>query len=81
MPISQFQTLPIAIYGKVFFDGAYVLGFKNYAFNDRLTDTVLYGVGTGIDLVTVNDLVIRFEYSVNRDGRKQFFVNFLADFF
>ena len=79
MPIKQFQTLPFAFYGKLFFDGGYVKSFEGYENNNRLTDKFIYGLGAGIDMVTMYDLVIRFEYSTNRDGENQFFLNFFAD--
>ena len=79
MPIRQFRTIPIAFYGKIFFDGAYVWGFENNELNRRLTDKFIYGTGLGIDMVTIHDLVIRFEYSTNWDGETQFFLNFMTD--
>ncbi len=79
MPIKQFRSIPIAFYAKLFVDGAYVWGFENNATNDRLTDKFIYGTGVGIDMVTIHDLVIRFEYSTNRDGETQFFLNFMTD--
>ena len=79
MPLKQFKTLPFAFYGKLFFDGGYVKSFDGYVNNDRLTDKFIYGLGVGIDLVTIYDLVIRFEYSTNSDRENQFFLNFKAD--
>jgi len=79
MPIKQFRTIPIAFYGKVFFDGGYVWSFENNEANTRLTDKFIYGTGVGIDMVTIHDLVIRFEYSRNWDGETQFFLNFMTD--
>lgn len=80
MPLKQFQRFPIAFYGKLFFDGAYVWGFDGNENNARLTNKVIYSVGTGVDVVTSHDLVIRFEYSANSGGENQFFINFLSEF-
>lgn len=80
MPLEQFNTFPIALYGKLFFDGGYVKSFKGYENNDRLTDKVLYGLGVGLDVVTLYDLVIKFEYSTNRDHENQLFLNFQVAF-
>ena len=80
MPLQQFQTFPIAIYGKLFYDAAYVWGFEGYENNDRLTNKAIYGIGAGLDIVSMYDFVIRLEYSTNRAGQQQFFVNFGADF-
>ena len=79
MPVKQFSSLPLAFYGKLFFDGGYVKSFDGYLNNDRLTDKFIYGLGIGLDLVTIYDLVIRFEYSTNRDRENQFSVNLQAD--
>jgi len=79
VPMKQFQTLPVAIYGKVFLDAAYVWNYAGYANNRRLTDEAIYGLGAGIDLVTMYDVVFRFEYSINAEGERQFFINFMRD--
>ncbi|MCP4457825.1 MAG: BamA/TamA family outer membrane protein [Cytophagales bacterium] len=76
IPVKQFQTFPIALYGKLFADGGYVKSFDGYLNNDRLTDKFIYGLGVGLDLVTIYDLVFRFECSTNR-GRKNEFSMFL----
>jgi len=77
--MKQFQTFPIAVYGKVFFDGAYNWNYPGYENNNRLTDTFIYGTGFGLDLVLIYDVVIRMEYSFNADGEAQFFLNFERD--
>lgn len=80
MPLKQFQTFPLTLYGKVFFDGGYVQPFKNNEGNDRLSNKFIYSIGTGLDIVTVYDVVIRLEYSQNAEQETQFFLNFLAEF-
>ncbi len=80
MPLKQFKTFPIALYGKVFFDGGYVQNFENYENNDRLTDKFIYSIGAGLDIVAIYDVVIRLEYSHNAEQQTQFFFNFLAEF-
>ena len=78
MPIRQFQTFPITIYGKVFFDQGYAIGFPDYEGSALLTDKYLYSVGTGLDLVLVNDLTFRLEFSRNGEGQTNFFINLFA---
>lgn len=80
MPMKQFQSFPIALYGKLFFDGAYVWAFEDNGDNTRLTEKFIYGLGTGLDIVTTHDVVIRLEFSTNADKENQFFINFAADF-
>lgn len=78
MPIRQFQTLPVTIYGKVFFDQGYAASYPNYDGSDLLTDQYLYSVGAGLDLVLVNDLTFRLELSRNGEGQTNFFINLLS---
>lgn len=80
MPLRQLQTFPITIYGKVFFDQGYAVGFPNYDGSKLLTDKYLYSIGTGIDLVLVNDVTFRFEFSRNGEGETNFFINLLSLF-
>jgi outer membrane protein assembly factor BamA len=79
MPVKQFQTFPIALYGKVFFDSGWVAGYRGYENNDRLSNKLIYGIGTGVDIHTIYDLVLRLEYSYNAEGQANFFLNFRAD--
>lgn len=78
MPVRQFQTFPITIYGKVYFDQGYAVGYTDYDGSDLLTDQYLYSYGTGLDLVLVNDFTFRFELSRNAQGENYFFVNILS---
>ena len=78
--IPQFQTLPYAFYLKAFIDLGYVgeplPGIEGNFFNE----TLLMGAGLGLDMVTYYDFVVRFEFSVNREGQTGFFVNFRSAF-
>lgn len=78
MPVKQFQTLPIAFYGKVFYDQGYAKGYPDYDGSSPLTDRYLYSYGAGIDLVMAYDMVFRFELSKNTLGDTHFFINFLS---
>lgn len=80
MPIRQFQTFPINMYGKIFFDQGYARSFPNYEGSRLLTDRYLYSYGAGIDLVLAYDLVFRFEYSRNTLEETGFFINFMSLF-
>jgi len=79
MPIKQFNRLPLAFYAKFFFDAAYVNNYPQYEINDRLTNTIVYSAGLGIDFVTLYDLVLRFEYSYNSENQLNFALNVKAD--
>lgn len=80
MPLRQFQTFPITIYGKIFFDQGYAVGFPNYEGSKLLTNKYLYSIGTGVDLVLVNDVTFRFEFSRNGENETNFFINLLSLF-
>ncbi len=80
MPLRQFQTFPITVYGKIFFDQGYAVGYPNYDGSDLLTDQYLYSMGTGVDLVIVNDITFRFEFSRNSEDQNHFFINLLSLF-
>ena len=78
MPIRQFQTFPVILFGKVFFDQGYAKSYPNHIGSDRLTDQYLYSYGLGIDLMMIYDTVFRFELSQNTLGETNFFINFGA---
>lgn len=78
MPVRQFQTFPITIYGKVFFDQGYADSYTGYDGSALLTDKYLYSIGTGLDLVLMNDVTFRFEFSRNGEEQTHFFINILS---
>lgn len=78
MPVRQFQSFPVTLYGKVFFDQGYAKGYPNHAGSDLLDDQYLYSYGLGLDLMIVYDAVFRFELSRNTRGETNFFINFGA---
>ncbi|MEQ9218783.1 MAG: BamA/TamA family outer membrane protein [Cyclobacteriaceae bacterium] len=80
MPLEQFQKIPFIFYGNIFFDVGWVKNYPNYEQSNRLSDRLLYGVGLGIDFITINDLTTRFEYSYNAENEFNFFLNFKAAF-
>ncbi len=80
MPIREFSKIPISLYFSIFFDHGYVANYPNYDQNSRLTDTYLFGGGFGLDLVTMYDSVLRFEYAINKDNQRAFRLNIHAAF-
>lgn len=74
--IEQFRTMPYAFYLKAFVDLGYVgdpiSSVQGEFFNNRL----LASAGIGLDIQTYYDFVVRFEFSVNREGQSGFFINF-----
>ena len=79
MPIDQFNDAKLIMYFKLFFDTGWVHNYPEYESNRRLTNTFLYSAGAGIDMITMYDLVFRFEYSYNSESELNFALNIKAD--
>ncbi|MGK7391010.1 MAG: BamA/TamA family outer membrane protein [Candidatus Cyclobacteriaceae bacterium M2_1C_046] len=79
-PLRQFRHFPLDIYLKTYLDWGYVENFENYGDNIRLADSYLVGSGIGLDIHTLYDMVIRLEYSVNRDKETGFYFHFRREF-
>lgn len=82
MPIDEFQHIPYAFYGKIFIDVGWINNYPFYeqrGLNNRLTNRFLYGIGVGLDIVTLYDFAFRLEYSYNAENQFNLFINFQAD--
>ena len=81
IPLEQFQTFPLAIYLKTFFDFGYVNNLVGWdTISSRLTNKVIWGTGVGLDFFTAYDMVIRIEYAMNSEFQDGFFVHFKKEF-
>ncbi|GIV37742.1 MAG: hypothetical protein KatS3mg032_2121 [Cyclobacteriaceae bacterium] len=83
MPVSQFRFMPLSVFLKVYADFGYVKNYSLYNFlniNQQLADNWLYGAGFGLDLVSSYDMVLRFEYSFNAQGRSGLFFHIKKEF-
>lgn len=74
---DKFGRIHYAVYLNWLFDAGFVYNSKK-DINSELQNTLLYGTGFGLDLVTYYDLVFRLEYSVNHLGQKNFYIHFMA---
>lgn len=74
---EKFGKIFYALYANVFFDLGYASDQSKYAYNP-LSNQLLWGTGLGLDFITYYDLVIRFEYTVNKQGEYGFFLNLVA---
>lgn len=74
--VPQFQTLPYAFYLKAFLDLGYVGEPLAVTEGNFFNQSLLLGAGVGIDMVTYYDFVVRFEFSVNKEGQTGFYINF-----
>lgn len=80
MPLDEFSYLPFKVYLSANFDHGYVNDRNKIPENLRLTNQYLYGYGLGLDLVSLYDMVFRFEYSINSKNEGAFFINVKAPF-
>ncbi len=80
IPIKQFNTIPIAVYLNTFADAGYVKNYHPELSNTQLGNSLLYGAGTGLDIVTFYNMVLRFTYSVNANKEGRFFFNIGREF-
>lgn len=81
--IEQFKYFPVAVYLKAYYDFGYVENYPRYndlGQNQLLSTKWLQGAGAGLDLVTLYDIVFRFEYTFTQDGRTGFFFNVRKEF-
>lgn len=74
--VPQFQTMPFAFYLKAFVDLGYVGEPLPVTEGNFFNQEMLLGAGLGLDIVTYYDFVVRFEFSVNKEGQSGFYVNF-----
>ncbi len=91
LPLEQFSYFPLAVYLKTFADFGYVENYPYYdsyvsasgekGLNQTFSNRFLSGVGFGLDVVTMYDLVLRFEYSfAPNDTNGAFFFNVKKEF-
>lgn len=79
IPFEKFSKIHYALYLNVFFDAGYVDNpLNNPVLNNNLENTLLFGYGVGLDLVTYYDIVIRGEFSINRYDKPGLFLHFMA---
>jgi outer membrane protein assembly factor BamA len=67
------NKIPFRIYAKTFADIGY--SYNKEEFASRLSNTFLGSTGLGIDIVTIYDVQIRIEYSLNHLGQKGLFLH------
>jgi outer membrane protein assembly factor BamA len=76
--IPTLENVPIKIYAKAYGDLGY--SYNRNFLQNTLVNQLLYTKGLGIDVVTLYDLVVRFEYSFNQLGQSGFFFHIRNDF-
>jgi hypothetical protein len=67
------NKIPFRIYAKTFADMGYCYNTEDFV--SRLSNRFLGSTGLGVDIVTLYDIQIRVEYSVNQLGQKGLFLH------
>ncbi|QRR04305.1 BamA/TamA family outer membrane protein [Dyadobacter sandarakinus] len=80
IPVKQFNTIPLAAYLNFFADAGYVKNHYPELSNTKLGNSMLYGGGTGLDVVTFYNILARFNLSLNGKGERRFFFNIVREF-
>ena len=80
MPFEQFRKVPLALYPKLYLDGAYVYQQNPQFGNDLLLNKGVWGTGFGLDIVSYYDFVLKLEYSFNNLGERGFFFHLNTGF-
>ncbi|TXK36632.1 BamA/TamA family outer membrane protein [Pontibacter qinzhouensis] len=70
---AKFNRIPLAVYLNAFADAGYVNDDIYYESN-QFTNKFLLGGGLGLHVVTFYDMVLRMEYTLNREGNKGLYV-------
>ena len=74
---EKFGKVFYALYANLFFDMGYAYN-KITDPNNGYANQLLFGTGMGVDFVTYYDLVVRFEYTLNKQGNHGFYINLVA---
>lgn len=69
-----YGTIPFRIFLKAYGDMGYSYN-KNNVTSNSLTNKFLYTGGLGIDILTIYDVVLRFEYSFNQLSERALFLH------
>ncbi len=77
LPLKYFTAIPVRVYPKIFFDMGYIDGPTGYI--NSLSNTLMYSLGAGIDIVTLYDVKIRLEYARNQLGQNGVYLHFNSE--
>jgi len=77
LPIKYFTAIPFRIYPKIFADAGYINSPQPG--NSFLSNHLLYSVGVGLDVVTLYDIKIRFEFAYNHLAQNGLYLHFNSE--
>jgi len=75
---SSIPKIPFRFYLKTYADAGYAV--NKISTENYLANRMMYTGGLGLDMVTIYDVVLRFEYSWNQLGQSGFFFHVKNDF-
>ncbi|PHX74101.1 MAG: hypothetical protein CK547_04925 [Chitinophagaceae bacterium] len=71
---KAYAEIPFRFYLKAFSDAGIIYNKQN-TINNSLNNKMMYSGGIGLDIISIYDIVIRFEYSFNQLGESGMFVH------
>lgn len=77
--LRSFSTIPFYAYLNFFYDGGYVQE-NFYKENNPLANSWQHGYGIGLDMISYYDLVLRLEYSTNKQNQSGFYIHLTSGF-
>ncbi len=77
--VKYFTAIPIRLYPKIFFDAGYIHTPPSFVGNSFLSNRVLYSAGIGLDVVTLYDIKIRFEFAYNHLLQNGLYLHFNSE--
>jgi len=76
--IKAIPSIPFSFYGKAYGDAGYV--YNREEFQTRLNNRLLYSGGIGIDILSLYDMNLGIEYSMNQLGERGVFFHVKGGF-
>lgn len=73
LPIRYFRYIPLKLYLKIHSDWGYT--YTAQKGNNFLSNRNLYAAGFGLDIVTLYDIRIRLEYTLNDNGNRALYLH------
>lgn len=77
LPVKYFTAIPLRIYPKLFADAGYISSPSPG--NGFLSNRLLYSAGIGLDVVTLYDVKLRFEFAWNHLGQNGLYLHFNSE--
>lgn len=78
IPLKRFQDFPFGLYLSAYSDFGYVQDWTFNNLDTYLKNRVLTGYGMGLNVITIYDFMLRFEYSFNHFGQRGFYISGLV---